>query len=132
MEKIINTLKKVKVRYYVAALLVIIAVVGIAIFKPSYSVPASLLDDQVLDGLTLTDISLTEDDGVTTYQATVTATENKTVNYIEIVLKDTEKDQAITLIGYVGKTLANGETSIIKASTDADVIHSTEVTYTVK
>jgi len=132
MEKIINTLKKVKVRYYVAALLVIIAVVGIAIFKPSYSVPTSLLDDQVLDGLTLTDISLTEDDGVTTYQATVTATENKTVNYIEIVLKDTEKDQAITLIGYVGKTLANGETSIIKASTDADVIHSTEVTYTVK
>ncbi|MCR5223655.1 MAG: hypothetical protein K6C11_00685 [Bacilli bacterium] len=132
MEKIINTLKKVKVRYYVAALLVVIAVVGIAIFKPSYSVPTSLLDDQVLDGLTLTDISLTEDDGVTTYQATVTATENKTVNYIEIVLKDTEKDQAITLIGYVGKTLANGETSIIKASTDADVIHSTEVTYTVK
>ena len=132
MEKIINTLKKVKVRYYVAALLVIIAVVGIAIFKPSYSVPTSLLDDQVLDGLTLTDISLTEDDGVTTYQATVTATENKTVNYIEIVLKDTEKDQAITLIGYIGKTLANGETSIIKASTDADVIHSTEVTYTVK
>lgn len=132
MEKIINTLKKVKVRYYIATLLVVIAVVGIAIFKPSYSVPTSLLDDQVLDGLTLTDISLTEDDGVTTYQATVTATENKTVNYIEIVLKDAEKDQAITLIGYVGKTLANGETSIIKASTDADVIHSTEVTYTVK
>ena len=54
MEKIINTLKKVKVRYYIATLLVVIAVVGIAIFKPSYSVPTSLLDDQVLDGLTLT------------------------------------------------------------------------------
>ena len=132
MNKFIDTLKKVNVKYYVVALVVIIVAVGFVVFKPSFSKPSTLLEDKVLDGLTITDISLTEEDGITTYQATVTATANKTVNYIEIVLKDTEKDQNITLIGYVGKSLLEGETSVIKASTDADVMKSDEITYTIK
>ena len=132
MNKFIDTLKKVNVKYYVVALVIIIVAVGFVVFKPSFSKPSTLLEDKVLDGLTITDISLTEEDGITTYQATVTATANKTVNYIEIVLKDTEKDQNITLIGYVGKSLLEGETSVIKASTDADVMKSDEITYTIK
>jgi hypothetical protein len=132
MNKFIDTLKKVNVKYYVVALVIIIVAVGFVVLKPSFSKPSTLLEDKVLDGLTITDISLTEEDGITTYQATVTATANKTVNYIEIVLKDTEKDQNITLIGYVGKSLLEGETSVIKASTDADVMKSDEITYTIK
>lgn len=128
MEKVIDFLKSIKIRYYIAVLVVIIAVVGVIIFKPSYSVDQSLLANKTLDGLTIKDISLVDDgNGVTTYQATVEATTNKTVNYIEIVL--TQGDSSVTLIGYVGKTLAAGETSVIKASTDADIINATSIDY---
>ena len=128
MEKVIDFLKSIKIRYYIAVLVVIIAVVGVIVLKPSYSVDQTLLANKTLDGLTIKDISLVDDgNGVTTYQATVEATTNKTVNYIEIVL--TTGDSSVTLIGYVGKTLATGETSIIKASTDADIINATSIDY---
>ncbi len=131
MNKIIEKLKTVKPRYYLAALLiVVIAIIGVIVFKPSYSVESNLLDNATLDGITITDISLVEDNGVATYQATVTATRNISVNYVEIILT-TEKG-TVTLVGYVGKTLANGETSIIKASTDADIMHATDINYIMK
>ena len=131
MEKVIDFLKSIKIRYYIAVLVVIIAVVGVIVLKPSYSVDQTLLANKTLDGLTIKDISLVDDgNGVTTYQATVEATTNKTVNYIEIVL--TTGDSSVTLIGYVGKTLATGETSIIKASTDADIINATSIDYILK
>ena len=87
MNKIIEKLKTVKPRYYIAVLLVIIvAIIGVIVFKPSYSVESNLLDNATLDGITITDISLVEDNGVATYQATVTATRNISVNYVEIIL----------------------------------------------
>ena len=130
MNKVVDFLKNVKIRYYIAILVVIIAVVGVVLLKPSYSVEQSLLADKTLDGLKIKDISLNQENGVTTYEAVVEATTNKTVKYIEIVL--TQDDSSVTLIGYVCKTLATGETSIIKASTDADIINATSIDYFVR
>ena len=130
MKKLVEKLKTVKPIYYVIVLVAVLTVVGVAIFRPSYSVESSLLDDKVLDGLTITNISLVEDQGVATYQATVTATRNINVNTIEIVL--TTDKGAITLYGYVGKSMLDGEATVITASTDADILQASAINYIVK
>ena len=114
----------------IIAIVAIVIILCVVIFRPSYSVKSSILSDKTIDGLKITNITLEENNDGTTYQAKVTATEDIEVNYIEIDLTGGTED--VTLIGYIGKSLKKNESSIINASTDAKIIDSTNIEYTIK
>lgn len=123
-------MKKYKKYLPIVAIIIPIIIIGILIFKPTYSIKPSVLDDITIGNVKISDITLEENKGTVTYNATVTALDDIDVNYIEIEL--TGGDEDVTLIGYVGKSLNKGDKSIINASTDADVIDSTTIGYEIK
>ena len=114
----------------IIAIVIPIIIIGILIFKPTYSIKPSVLDDITIGKVKISDITLEENKGTTTYNATVTALDDVEINYIEIELTGGNED--VTLIGYVGKSLNKGDKSIINASTDADVIDATAIGYEIK
>ena len=114
----------------IIAIVIPIIIIGILIFKPTYSIKPSVLDDITIGKVKISDITLEENKGTTTYNATVTALDDVEINYIEIELTGGNED--VTLIGYVGKSLNKGDKSTINASTDADVIDATAIGYEIK
>ena len=124
-------MKKYKKYLPIIAIIIPVIILGILIFKPTYSIKNDVLADITLKDIKITDITLEENKGTTTYNATIEALDDDVeVNYIQIELTGGNED--VTLIGYVGKTLNKGDKSIINASTDADIIDSTKVTYEIK
>ena len=92
-----------------------------------------VIKDQEVDGLKLTNTSLTKTDGIWTL---VTEVSNNTgsdyeLNEFTILIKDSEGNVLVTLPGYVGGTIPNGESRTINSSTDADLENAASVEYSV-
>ena len=93
-----------------------------------------VVKDQEVDGLKLTNTSLTTVNGKSTL---ITLVENNTgsdykLEYFDIYLKDESGNVVETLLGYVETTIKNGEQKRIKSSTDKDITKVTKVEYEVK
>lgn len=86
------------------------------------------IENKEIDEVVIKNIKINEENEITRYEATIEANENRTINYIKIIIKDQENKEIVSLIGYVGSSLSKGETKKIEASTDADIsqIHSIE------
>ena len=89
------------------------------------------LEDETLDNLELTNIKITEEEGITSYEATVKAESEIDVNYIEIKIKDEKEEEILTLIGYVGASMKKNDERKIRASTDADLKNIKSIDYKV-
>ena len=93
-----------------------------------------VVKDREVDGLKLTNASLTTVDGKSTL---ITLVENNTgsdynLEYFDIYLKDENDNVVETLLGYVGSTIKNGEQKRIKSSTDKDISSVVKVEYEIK
>lgn len=132
-----NRIKKLSNRQKIlciVALVFFISSIGIITLNFSFSSNGNnyfhsyKIEDKEVDNVVIKDITVNEENGITKYEATIEATDNKTMNYIKIIIKDQDNKEIVSLIGYVGSSLSKGETRKIESSTDADIsnIHSIE------
>lgn len=117
-------------------LLLFLVVIGSAIiFNFTFSsgdIKTNYKDETVeVDNLKISEITISETGGISTYSATLTALIDKKVNYIEITLKDDYDQEIVTLIGYVGVNMKQNEKRKIEAGTDADLTNVTTINYKV-
>ena len=93
-----------------------------------------VIKDQEVDGLKLTNTSLTSVNGIWTLVTEVSNNTGSDYNLDEftIILKDAEGNVVKTLRGYVGESIPNGDTRTINSSTDFDLSNVTKVEYEVK
>lgn len=93
-----------------------------------------VIKDQEVDGLKLTNTSLTRVDNnwtLITEVANNTGADYK-LDEFTIIFKDAEGNVVATLPGYVGGTIPNGSTRTINSSTIRDLSNVTKVEYEVK
>ncbi len=93
-----------------------------------------VIKDQVVDGLNLTNTSLTLTNGVWKLVTQVTNNTGSDYNLdkFEIIIKDIQGQEIKRLTGYVGNTIANGSTKTINTSTDFDLSKAAKVEYEIK
>lgn len=82
-----------------------------------------IVKEQNMNGVSITNITLTTKDNTTTYQATVTNTteEVKHVTKIDITLKDKDGNVIGTSVGFVDADLQPTEARIIQCNFDGDL-----------
>lgn len=112
--------------YWIIGFALVLIVVAFIIFKPSFSKKGPL-DKKVLNGVTLTSISIKDENKIYTYRATAKATKDLNINYIKITV--TKGNKKTELVGYVGKDLKNGEEASITSSTDVDITNPDKIDY---
>ena len=93
-----------------------------------------VIKDQDVDGLKLTNTSLTSVNGIWTLVTEVSNTTGNDYNLDEftINLKDGEGNTLKSLRGYVGEVIKNNETKVINTSTDFDLSNVVKVEYEIK
>ena len=93
-----------------------------------------VIKDQEVDGIKMTNTSLTTVDGISTLITTVT--NNTKADYMlkeyTIIIKDAKGSVIATIPGYVGSTIKAGETKTIDSSTNADLTGAKSIEYEVK
>ncbi|MCH5167610.1 MAG: hypothetical protein J1F35_06970 [Erysipelotrichales bacterium] len=134
MNKIKNINKKA---FGILALIIIVAIGSIIVFNVTFSAGGVNtfydveLKDTTVGDVTITDVEMNAENGITKYTATVKASANTEVKYINIKVLDKDNKELVTLIGYVGSTLSKNETKEIEASTDADLDNINSIEYEV-
>lgn len=93
-----------------------------------------VVKDQVVEGIKLTNTSLLIIDGISTLETSAT---NETQNdfYLDeftITIKDADGKVIVELPGYVGDTIAAGQTKTINSSVDIDLSNAKSIEYSVK
>ena len=73
------------IKYWVIGIIIVLIIVGLLIFKPTFS-KKTPFDKQVLDGVTLTHISINNESNIYTYRAEAKATKDMNINYIKIII----------------------------------------------
>ena len=89
--------------------------------------------DQNIEGITITNTSLVYEDGISYLKATVT---NKTgsdykLNEYRINVKDNDGNIIVTMPGYVGSVLKNGEFKTINTTISEDLSKAYSIEYEV-
>ena len=98
------------------------------------NIEKDVIKDQEVDGIKMTNTSLTTVDGISTLITTVT--NNTKADYMlkeyTIIIKDAKGSVIATIPGYVGSTIKAGETKTIDSSTNADLTGAKSIEYEVK
>ena len=94
----------------------------------------NVVKDQEVDGLKMTNTSLTITNGISTL---VTEVSNNTgsdyqLEEFTIIIKDKNDNVLATIPGYVGETIENGSTKTIDSSIDIDLSNAASVEYKIK
>ena len=94
----------------------------------------NVIKDQQVEGLSLTNTSLTTTNGQSTLVTVVSnpTTEKIAVKSFDIIIKDKDGNILITLLGYVGEEIPAGESRTITSSAEIDLTKATSVEYTIK
>ena len=94
----------------------------------------NVIKDQQVEGLSLTNTSLTTSNGQSTLVTVVSnpTTEKIAVKSFDIIIKDKDGNILITLLGYVGEEIPAGESRTITSSAEIDLTKATSVEYTIK
>ena len=94
-----------------------------------------VIKDREVDGIKLTNTSLTTVDGISTLVTSVTneSKEDYHLDEYTIIIKDADGNEIIRIPGYVGDTIKAGETRTINSSVDIDLSTSAKsIEYEVK
>ena len=116
------------IMYWVIGFVVVLLIVAFIIFKPSFSKKGPM-DKRTLDGITLSGISIKEENKVYTYRANVKATRDVNINYVKITV--TKNGKKTELVGYIGKDLKKNDEAYITSSTDVDITNPEKIEYTI-
>lgn len=92
-----------------------------------------VVEDKVVEGLKLTNTSLTWDG---TQSTLITEVSNNTgsdkeLKSFNILVKDKDGKEMVTLLGYVGEVIPDGEVRTITSSTNSDLSDAKSVEYTI-
>ena len=92
------------------------------------------LNNQTINGIEISNVNLSYQNEVSTFTAVVTnkSTVVKKVGIIDIVIKDENKSEIITLKGLIDKYMKVNESASINASTSLDLTNAKYVEYRIK
>ena len=92
---------------------------------------ANVIKDQKIGDFEFTNTSLDYKDGNSVLRVSVTNTSNRELSLQEfkIHIYDSEHNEVVTLIGYIGNTLASGETKYIESSYADDLTNAESIEY---
>ena len=92
---------------------------------------SNVISDLKYKNLRITDVSITIDkENRSTYTATITNTEDtNSIERLNIIFKDENNNEIVTLTGFIGLDLKKGEQTIISSFTDLDLSKATSVEY---
>lgn len=135
-----NRIKDTEFKYKIASIIVIIFLLAIgATIVLNFTFSANKVNtfyevdlvDANVEGIKIYNVDMKQEDGITRYDATIKATEDITIKYINIIIKDENNDEIVRLLGYVGTNLKKNEIKEIEASTDADLENAYIIEYEV-
>ena len=89
--------------------------------------------DQNIEGITITNTSLVYEDGISYLKATVTnnTSSDYELNEYKINVKDSDGNIIVTMPGYVGSVLKNGESKSINTMISEDLSKAYSIEYEV-
>ena len=89
--------------------------------------------DQNIEGITITNTSLVYEDGISYLKATVTNNTGSDyeLNEYKINVKDSDGNIIVTMPGYVGSVLKNGESKTINTTIGEDLSKAYSIEYEV-
>ena len=92
------------------------------------------LNNQTINGIEISNVNLSYQNEVSTFTAVVTnkLTVVKKIGIIDIVIKDENKNEIITLKGLIDKNMKVNESASINASTSLDLTNAKYVEYRIK
>lgn len=93
-----------------------------------------VIKDREVDGIKLTNTSLTTVNGISTLVTSVTNDSKSDYHLDEytIIIKDADGKEIVRIPGYVGDTIKAGETRTINSSVDIDLSNAKSIEYEVK
>lgn len=114
-------------------LVVIFSIVLIGIRNSYANVEGAYLNDQTVLGLLFSGASLEYENGLTTYTVDVSNTleEEYNLKNINIIFKDKNNKEIVTLIGYIGENLKISDKKILEASVDKELKDIDKIQYIV-
>ena len=130
----IKAIKNDKViRYTLIGILVLTAwliirfTISLATTGPAY------LKDQVVDGISFEDATLSIDNGVSTYSVMLVndLKSDYSLKNVSITFNDVSGKEIITLLGYVGETIKSEEIKYLDTSVDIELTDIGSITYTI-
>ena len=124
---IIKNDKKNKI--IVGVVILVLALTAFGIYSLFGMGDPKLDDVSITDNITISDIHILTEEGVTTYTGTLTVKESETINGVKINILDENKEVIVTLIGYVGRNVLPDSSISVKASTDEDISNMHSITY---
>ena len=91
--------------------------------EPTANTEENVIKDQTVGELSFVNTSLIYEDGMSTFETTVTNTTSEPVNVSEITihLKDAEGQEVVALTGFIGGQLNANESRIITSSATQDL-----------
>ena len=132
MEKLKKLDNRVKVVVAICILL-LVGVIGFKLTRNALANPDSnYLSNQIVDGLSFENASLTTENGISKY--TVEVVNDNSSNYslkiINVVFKDSEGNET-TLLGYIGESLSSNEKKVLDISIDEEMTDVASITYSI-
>lgn len=99
--------------------------------EPVANTDSNVIAEATIDGLRINNISLITEGESSTFTADVTNTTDQTVDVksFNIILRDENGAELVTLLGYVGTTIAPGSSSTISTSVEMDLTGVKSVEY---
>ena len=130
MRNFISIIKSEKYRKWVIAVSILLFALAAFGLYSLFGMSDPKLDDvSITDNITISDIHILTEEGVTTYTGTLTVKESETINGVKINILDENKEVIVTLIGYVGRNVLPDSSISVKASTDEDISNMHSITY---
>lgn len=101
--------------------------------EPIVNTNEDVIKDQEVETFKLTNTSLVYVDGMSTLVTEVKndSTETAYIKSFNIIVKDANGNQMLTMLGYIGEEIPAGETRTITSSTDMDLSKAGAIEYTI-
>lgn len=91
----------------------------------------SIISEQIIDGIKITNITLVSEDGRTVFTADVVNTTEETIDIksFNAIYKNADGEEIVSLFVYVGNSLEPGSLSSVSSSVEIDLSSATNVEY---
>lgn len=101
--------------------------------QPSVAGNEDVIGDKEVDVFKLTKTSLVYENGSSTLVTNVynTSSETQYIKSFNIVIKDSDGNVMVTLLGYIGEEIPSGDTRQITSSSDIDLSKAASIEYVV-
>ena len=102
-----------------------------AIKEPTANTETNVITETTIDGLTINNISLITEGTGSTFTADVVNTTDQEVNVksFNIILKDADGNEVVTLLGYIGTTIAPNDSATMSTGVEMDLTNVKSVEY---